>query len=294
MKSFPYQYIPLFNFFLGIAIWLLDAAIDTYFISDETGIIQNGHHESKESYLDSLLFSEGTELWMRLLVIIVLVSVGFYARKIIHRQKLVENELLQHKHNLEDMIEERISEINEKNIELQNEVENRKLAEKELERLATTDPLTSLYNRRKTQQLLKDEIERAKRYHNPLSVIVIDIDHFKSINDLHGHARGDEVLVSFAQILLASVRSTDIVSRWGGEEFLIICPSCTATMTSLMTEKLRQQVIQHDFKGLNGLTFSAGIAEYRNDKSPVDFINRADKALYSAKSTGRNRITMAS
>jgi diguanylate cyclase (GGDEF)-like protein len=281
MKSFPYQYIPAFNFFLGVGIWILDAAVDAFFMRDD------------HSFIDSLLFAEGSELWMRALVIVILVSVGFYAKSIIHRQKQIENELLKHKINLEDMVKERIVEINEKNIELKQEVESRKLAENELEHLATTDPLTSLYNRRKAHQFLEDEIGRVNRYKDPLSVIMIDIDHFKAINDLHGHAKGDEVLTSFSKMLLSSVRSTDIVSRWGGEEFLIICISSPAEKTVSLAEKLRKKVEQHDFDGLKQVTFSAGIAQYDKDNNLVDFINRADKALYIAKSTGRNTVKLA-
>ncbi|MEJ2141611.1 MAG: GGDEF domain-containing protein [Gammaproteobacteria bacterium] len=281
MKSFPYQYIPAFNFFLGVSIWILDAAVDAFFMRDD------------HSFIDSLLFAEGSELWMRALVIVILVSVGFYAKSIIHRQKQIENELLKHKNNLEDMVKERIVEINEKNIELKQEVESRKLAENELEHLATTDPLTSLYNRRKAHQFLEDEIGRVNRYKDPLSVVMIDIDHFKAINDLHGHAKGDEVLTSFSKMLLSSVRSTDIVSRWGGEEFLIICISSPAEKTVSLAEKLRKKVEQHDFDGLKQVTFSAGVAQYDKDNNLVDFINRADKALYIAKSTGRNTVKLA-
>ena len=113
MKSFPYQYIPLFNFFLGLGIWFLDALVDMHLFDDEYV------DEDEESLVDALFFAEGTELWMRALVVIVLVAVGFYSKKIIHRQKLIEDELLKHKNNLEEMISERVSEINEKNTDLE-------------------------------------------------------------------------------------------------------------------------------------------------------------------------------
>ena len=293
MKSLPYQYLPLLNFFLGMVIWVIDTLIDVHIIGGETG--EEEQHEGEESFIDSLLFSEGTELWMRTLVVIVLVAAGFYARNIIHRQKLVEDELLKHKNNLEDLIEQRMGEIKEKNLELEKEVENRKLAEKELERLATTDSLTSLYNRRKTTQLLENEIQRAKRYKHPLTVLLIDIDHFKSINDALGHNKGDEVLVNFARVLFSSVRNTDIVARWGGEEFLIACLSCDLDQAKQLGNNLRRKIAETEFEGISKVTFSAGIAQYNSkDKSLVDFINRADKALYLAKSTGRDRIKKAS
>jgi diguanylate cyclase (GGDEF)-like protein len=198
--------------------------------------------------------------------------------------------LLKHKNNLKDLVETRMEEFYKKNIELKREIENHKLTEKELERLAITDPLTSLYNRRKIKELLQNEIERVKRHITLLSIIILDIDHFKSVNDTHGHNKGDEVLVDLARLLQSSVRSTDMVSRWGGEEFLIASVSSNARQTFKLAEKLRNKIEEYDFDGLDKITVSAGVAQYNKDETLVNFINRADKALYFAKSTGRNRV----
>lgn len=280
MKSIHHNYFPVLTFSLGLAIWVIDAFIDVFIL----------HGDDNESFIEGLFFVEASELWMRTLIVLVLTAIGFYAKSIIHQQKLVEQELLAHKHNLEDLVQSRVNDINEKNIQLEEEIENRKLAEIELERLATTDPLTTLYNRRKIQSQLEYEIKRVKRYKTPLSIIILDIDHFKTINDHHGHNKGDEVLINISRILFSHVRSTDMVARWGGEEFLIVSVSSTAKETYQLADKLRKLIEQTHFDGINNITASAGIAEYSKDMSLADYINQADKALYLAKSKGRNRV----
>ncbi len=160
----------------------------------------------------------------------------------------------------------------------------------ELERASVTDALTELFNRRKLDQALQDETERASRYNTPLSLIILDIDHFKIINDTHGHQVGDQVLQAIARILHHKVRSVDIVGRWGGEEFLIICPDTSREGATHLAELLRSLIEAFAFPiGIRN-TSSFGVAEFRSGETVRDLVARTDAALYRAKIRGRNRV----
>lgn len=160
----------------------------------------------------------------------------------------------------------------------------------ELEKASVTDALTELFNRRKLDQALQDEAERALRYHTPLSLIILDIDHFKVINDTHGHQIGDQVLQAIARILCHKVRSVDIVGRWGGEEFLIICPDTTLEGAICLAESLRGLIEAFAFPiGIRN-TSSFGVAEFCSGETVRDLVARTDAALYRAKACGRNRV----
>lgn len=173
-------------------------------------------------------------------------------------------------------------------------VTQRELKEKneELKRLAITDRLTGLYNRLKLDESLTYEFERITRSYKPFSLILLDIDHFKKVNDQHGHQTGDIVLVEMAKVLTESIRKTDILGRWGGEEFLIICPETSKEGAKNLAEKLRKTIEGNPFQFMNSLTSSVGVATYRKHDTITNLIERADKALYTAKNNGRNRIEM--
>jgi len=162
----------------------------------------------------------------------------------------------------------------------------------ELQELATHDSLTGVFNRRHFFKLASNEIERANRYHQNLSVILFDIDHFKSVNDTYGHPKGDSVLQSIAQRCRTNLRDVDIIGRYGGEEFIILMPSTDMTNAAIAAERLRWGVLQENIDTGNGpLTISLGVAAYdENCKDIDDLLARADKALYSAKNSGRNRV----
>lgn len=169
---------------------------------------------------------------------------------------------------------------------------NRKLKvlNKELARLAVTDTLTGLCNRLKTDAALEHEIHRADRFDNVFSVILLDIDKFKQINDTHGHSAGDQVLVGIAGLLQRHSRKTDVVGRWGGEEFIVICPHTTPEGARQLGETLRQTIEAHDFPGVHRVTASFGVTAYQANDQPKDIVARADVALYAAKRQGRNRV----
>lgn len=162
-------------------------------------------------------------------------------------------------------------------------------------RLATTDSLTGLSNHRTFQERLSEELSRAERYFKVLSLIMLDIDHFKSFNDTYGHQTGDEVLKGIAKIISSNIRDVDFSARYGGEEFMVILPETGCEDAAAIAERIRLKVAKNPFtiEGGEGvrLTISAGIGCYPEDaKSKKELIKKVDKALYFAKNHGRNRV----
>ncbi len=160
----------------------------------------------------------------------------------------------------------------------------------ELEKLSITDQLTKLYNRRKIDETLAHEIERAERGNSSFSLIIIDIDHFKNINDTYGHQTGDQILQDISKILISNVRKIDTLGRWGGEEFLIINTESNPAKVMKFAEKIRRAVEAHNFNITTLTTCSIGIAHYVANDTESSIIARADSALYAAKNAGRNCV----
>jgi diguanylate cyclase (GGDEF)-like protein/PAS domain S-box-containing protein len=161
---------------------------------------------------------------------------------------------------------------------------------KNIEKLSVTDQLTQLYNRHKLEKSFRIEIQRAKRNQNPFSVILLDIDYFKCVNDKYGHDIGDETLKSVAFILKNNIRITDIIGRWGGEEFLIIAPDTNADNAILLAEKIRKRVESFDFQSVGNITACFGVATFMNEDTKETLIKKSDIALYKAKANGRNKV----
>ena len=161
---------------------------------------------------------------------------------------------------------------------------------KYIEKLSEIDHLTQVFNRKKIETILAKEIHRAKRYGTTFSVIMIDIDHFKHVNDTYGHQTGDEVLVGAASLLRQSIRLTDSVGRMGGEEFLVICSQTDLEASCEVAEKLRRSLSEKVFESAGFQTASFGVSDYRDGDTPASIVKRADDALYQAKKTGRNRV----
>jgi diguanylate cyclase (GGDEF)-like protein/PAS domain S-box-containing protein len=164
---------------------------------------------------------------------------------------------------------------------------------KHIGELAVTDYLTRLYNRVKLDQELLKEIRRAERYKTPLCVTLLDIDHFKDVNDTYGHQTGDAVLKAIAAVLKQNSREVDIAGRWGGEEFLIITPSTPLEQGRQFAEKLRRAIASHPAGASVRVTASFGVAEYRDGDTLERLTERVDRALYRAKDLGRNRVERA-
>jgi diguanylate cyclase (GGDEF)-like protein len=166
---------------------------------------------------------------------------------------------------------------------------------KKLEKLSTTDALTGLNNRMKIDAILDFQYKLAKRYDTVFGVIMLDIDHFKDVNDIYGHQVGDDVLKQFANIIQENIRDTDSAGRWGGEEFMIICPQIEIDALFKVTEHLREKIAEHDFSNnLHQLTASFGITCYNGAQDLDTLIKESDSALYMAKELGRNRVVIAS
>ncbi|RRQ24353.1 diguanylate cyclase [Guyparkeria sp. SCN-R1] len=163
-------------------------------------------------------------------------------------------------------------------------------AYRQTERLAVTDKLTGVYNRHRLDQVLGEETRQADRYGDAFGVIILDIDHFKAINDRFGHRAGDAVLREFVDVLRRNCRQTDILGRWGGEEFLIIAPHADKATLLTLAEKLRTAIEATTFRDVERVTTSIGASVYQRGDNPDTLIKRADDALYDAKRQGRNTV----
>ena len=163
-------------------------------------------------------------------------------------------------------------------------------AKKHMEELAITDKLTKIHNRVYLDDMYEKEFYRAKRYQQIFSVVMIDMDNFKNINDTYGHLTGDKALVRMAKVIEKNIRETDYLGRWGGEEFLIICPNTFVAQALIVGEKVHNAVLNMEFEDIPSQTCSIGISEYQVDDSMNEAIIRADKAMYMAKDSGKNRV----
>jgi len=157
-----------------------------------------------------------------------------------------------------------------------------------LSQMAVTDRLTQLYNRHKLDEVLIQQQHLAERYKNNFGIIIIDIDFFKKINDAHGHQTGDVILKELSNILKNSSRKSDVVGRWGGEEFMIIIPNVSEQPLFIVAEKLQRDIKKHKFPQVDILTVSMGVSISHPGESFENIISRADEALYQAKENGRN------
>lgn len=162
---------------------------------------------------------------------------------------------------------------------------------KSLERMAVSDGLTGLYNHRYSYERLEEEVSKAERYSRPLSLLMIDIDDFKAINDTHGHRTGDEVLVSVSHAFKETLRSVDVVGRYGGEEFIVILPETSLYAASIAAEKIRATIESIPCgKRATRVSVSVGVAEHQDGEAATALVNRADSLLYEAKRAGKNRV----
>jgi two-component system cell cycle response regulator len=173
---------------------------------------------------------------------------------------------------------------------LKDEIVERRSLEVKLRDLAERDSLTFIYNRRRFFELMNQEIERAKRYGRQLSLIMFDLDHFKTVNDTYGHIAGDTVLQAVSQIVNSIIRKNDIFARYGGEEFIILSPEAEIGSAVAIAEKLRLSIEQHLFPEAGRITISVGVAAYAKEDPEDFFIKKADEALYAAKKDGRNKV----
>lgn len=167
------------------------------------------------------------------------------------------------------------------------------IANDHLRTLSFIDPLTGVANRRALEARLAEEIARAARHDSPLSMVMLDIDHFKTYNDSFGHVLGDDVLVCFAELIKMDMRQTDLVARYGGEEFVVLLPETTLEGARMLAERYRLRVESTNFPGQK-ITTSVGVSVWQpRFERPEQFIDAVDQALYAAKRAGRNRVEVA-
>jgi diguanylate cyclase (GGDEF)-like protein len=194
------------------------------------------------------------------------------------------------------------SELEAKNRELERLAQALDRANKELTLLSVTDGLTRAYNHRHFQERLRAEFSRAERYNTLLSCILIDIDHFKQVNDTYGHPVGDQVLVRMVELLQESVRNEDLVARYGGEEFVVLLPETGGARALTLAQRIRERIEREKIRVGDSttlrVTVSLGVAQYEPAggnavQTPDKLIGAADEALYRAKANGRNRAELA-
>ena len=171
------------------------------------------------------------------------------------------------------------------NAQLREVVEN-------LEQLASTDRLTNAWNRRRFEEAIEGEIHRFHRYGHPISLMLLDIDHFKRVNDNYGHQEGDRVLKQVADCIFTCIRKSDSLTRWGGEEFIVLMPNTGLSYASMIAERIRTHIAAQSFATVGNVTVSIGVAEFHLNSSHEDWLDRADRAMYTAKREGRNRVEL--
>ena len=173
------------------------------------------------------------------------------------------------------------------NEKLTNEVDKQT---KKLKKISITDKLTGAYNRVKLDEVMESNYKYYQEFNENFALIILDIDHFKLVNDEHGHLIGDEILKGVVECIQESIRSTDILGRWGGEEFIIICPNSDEKTALTLTQNIRIKIQNCHFPRVKQITISGGVADMYANKDIDSIINSADEALYRAKKSGRNRI----
>ena len=191
---------------------------------------------------------------------------------------------------LERHVQERTTALTLANETLQHEITVRTQMQEELQHLAATDTLTGLRNRRAVSAFTEMEIKRAERYGDALSLIMFDIDHFKRINDTFGHLVGDEVLILVAKLISERIRASEVLGRWGGEEFILVLPQTDMENAVHLAGELRTLMQAYVFPHVGIVTASFGVTQFAPGDSMDSLLHRADIALYRAKECGRNRV----
>ena len=171
-------------------------------------------------------------------------------------------------------------------------IDNARITE-DLKNIAGKDTLTQAYNRAKYEKILSKEVERFNRYSHPFSIILLDIDFFKKINDTYGHIAGDNTLKSLSRFIQESIREMDSLVRWGGEEFIVMASATDLEKAKMLAERLRKLIENQRFDTAGKITISLGVASFRSGDNKDSLVKRADEALYAAKRNGRNRVEIS-
>jgi two-component system cell cycle response regulator len=280
---------------------LNDLSVDLELYPEIRSALEEGRPVLVENVMTSPLYAEVRERWRREGIAITTRSVValpfaldatqagvFFLRRSVHEPPLTPGDV----EFADTVIKAAVSSIQRAKLIESTMADNRRL-----EQLAATDPLTDVLNRRALTDRLLGEMERVRRYETTVSILLIDLDFFKRVNDTHGHLVGDDVLTEVAELLQRAVRSVDVVARYGGEEFVIVLPETGAVGAASFAERIRELVEAHPFVqspegvALN-ITTSIGVATFPSPglQTVEDLLARADQALYRAKAEGRNLV----
>ncbi|EIK72127.1 sensory box diguanylate cyclase (GGDEF) domain protein [Pseudomonas synxantha BG33R] len=206
------------------------------------------------------------------------------AHRDIHTRKCSIERLQKRNQSLEALVAERTLELSRVNQQLQIQLdENRSLAER--------DALTRIANRYRLEKCLLEECDRAERFRVPLALVAMDIDDFKPVNDRYGHGVGDQTLIGVAERLESCVRTTDLLARWGGDEFMVVLPASNLDTAKELAERIRRAIKQSPIVNELNVTLSLGIVERRMGESPAALVARADRALYRSKAAGKDGVS---
>ncbi|HIP54589.1 MAG TPA: sensor domain-containing diguanylate cyclase [Sulfurimonas autotrophica] len=258
--------------YVNDAVTLISGYTKEELIGNKTNIFKSGKH-TKEFY---------EKLWKTIL------SGKNYQSVIINKTK---NDKLYY-------ADLKITPLFDENKKLKNfvatsmDITNRIEMQKKLQKLATIDSLTGIYNRYKIDDAINLQIARSKRYKEPFCLIMLDVDHFKKVNDTYGHDIGDKVLKALSRLISKHIRCTDIFGRWGGEEFAVILENTKKEEAIEIAEKLRKIVEAYSIENRYKITISLGVGEYKEGESREDLVKKVDKALYRAKENGRNQVSV--
>ncbi len=269
--------LPLLGLLLGMLFWVLDSVVDAFVFGEYA------------SFLQALVDPGASELWMRACVMVLLLSFSWYARRqgirLEQSQNLLEAseaELDTHR-DMQVVLRRQADELNRRVVRVESEQERLRL-------LAYQDPLTGLYNRRRIEEILESARLTQQLSEAGLGVLLVDIDHFKKVNDRFGHFAGDRVLSEMSTMLKTYFRRGDAAGRWGGEEFLVILPNLSVGEAEVVSENFRLRVARAEFPPAGKLTVSLGLAMIEPGETAESVLKRADKALMMAKNNGRNRL----
>jgi len=206
------------------------------------------------------------------------------AHRDIHTRKCSIERLQKRNQSLEALVAERTLELSRVNQQLQIQLdENRSLAER--------DALTRIANRYRLEKCLLEECDRAERFRVPLALVAMDIDDFKPVNDRYGHGVGDQTLIGVAERLESCVRTTDLLARWGGDEFMVVLPASNLDTAKELAERIHRAIKQSPIVNDLNVTLSLGIVERRMGESPAALVARADRALYRSKAAGKDGVS---
>ncbi|WKY48116.1 diguanylate cyclase [Eubacteriaceae bacterium ES3] len=269
-----------------------------HYVFDSNQLKKYGVSEENLPAGSSILYAQES-FWETYKVQIIIVSVLIILQIIyifilirnISRRKRAETQLVALNKLLENEVEVRTNDLEIANRKLSESNDALEIRNKEMEHLATIDRLTNISNRLKLDELVKNELERYKRTGDIFSLIMVDIDFFKKINDQYGHPVGDLILSECAVLMKENIRAIDTVGRWGGEEFLVVCPDTKAEGAIVLAESLRKKVEINVFAKKIKITISLGVSQVlESDSDELTLFKRADDALYYAKNNGRNIV----